>query len=143
MIAVAAEFITLVPTVILAGLAVWWFRSSSTLWGNKDKDEAEEAEKKEMEKKDNEKKNFGGSMNAATSGANARGVKTTAATGGPADSGHRASNTASQGGQSAGGGDSRNSSEEGSRRRPKRSGHVSDDIEQGLGVGVGSSQSTQ
>jgi hypothetical protein len=141
---VGAEFITLVPTVTLAVLAVWWFRSSSILGGNKDKDEAEEAEKKEV----------GDSKDAATGGANTQGVQTAGPAGGPtgkprgADSGHSgsnglgATNTASQGGQSAGGGGGRNLSEEGSRRRPRRNGHVSDDVEQGLGVGIGSSQST-
>jgi hypothetical protein len=70
---VGAEFITLVPTVTLAVLAVWWFRSSSILGGNKDKDEAEEAEKKEV----------GDSKDAATGGANTQGVQTAGPAGGP------------------------------------------------------------
>jgi hypothetical protein len=43
-----AEVVSLVPTVIVAVLAVLWFRSKSTSWGAKNRDEAEEGEKKDV-----------------------------------------------------------------------------------------------
>jgi hypothetical protein len=118
-------------------LAVRLFRSSSLLRGDKDKDKAEEAVKKD-------------NKDATTSGANAQGKQTTGPTSGPAreagraDSGRRGSNalgatvTASQGEQSVDGA-GKKPSDEGSCRPPKLKRPVPDDVEQGLGAGVGPS----
>jgi hypothetical protein len=145
---VGAELVSLVPTIAMAGLAIWSFKKISMLGGSEKKEaKKKEAEKKEAEKKEAEKKNIKDSKDADT---NAQGVRTMATIGnsagetGGAGSGHRVSNavdapnTAAEGGQSAdGGGDT--PSDNVARPQSRRKGHALDDVELGFGVDVGSS----
>jgi hypothetical protein len=145
---VGAEFVSLVPTIAMAGLAIWSFKKISMLGGSEKKEaKKKEAEKKEAEKKEAEKKNIKDSKDADT---NAQGVRTMATIGnsagetGGAGSGHRVSNavdapnTAAEGGQSAdGGGDT--PSDNVARPQSRRKGHALDDVELGFGVDIGSS----
>jgi hypothetical protein len=104
------------------------------LRGDKDKNKVKEAWMKY----------FRGRRNTATSGAKTQGVVTTGSSGGQAGSSRGASNsvdapnTASQGGQGADGG-GKKPSENVARPQSRRQGYASDDVEQGLGAGVGTS----
>jgi uncharacterized protein YlxW (UPF0749 family) len=165
---VGAELVSLVPTIAMAGLAIWSFKKISMLGGSEKKEakkkeaekkeaekkeaekkeaEKKEAEKKEAEKKEDEKKNIKDSKDADT---NAQGVRTMATIGnsagetGGAGSGHRVSNavdapnTAAEGGQSADGGGD-TPSDNVARPQSRRKGHALDDVELGFGVDAGPS----
>jgi hypothetical protein len=146
--------VTLVPTIFLAVLAVWWFRSSSILWGNKDKDKAEEAES-DVEDSNETTARAGGLaseaqlVDSSRRGSSVHYLSTTPSEGGRsadgAGSGGRgshtlgASNPTSEGGQSASGG-GKKPWDKGFRWRPKQEGQVPGDVEQGRSEhGVGSS----
>jgi hypothetical protein len=147
---VGAEFVSLVPTIAMAVLAIWSFKKISMLGGSEKKEakkeaEKKEAERKEAEKKEAEKKNVKDGKDTATSGVNAQGVRTMAITGGSAGetggagSGHRVPNavdapTTASGGQSVGGGGEK-PSDDVDRPQSRRNGHALDDVELGFGVG--------
>jgi hypothetical protein len=131
-----AEAVTLVPTIVLAALAVWWFRSSSMLREAKAKTQAEEDGKKDA----------GDNKDVIISGAEVRVVETTGTSPDPAgevdgagssregSNAPNAPNAASEGGQ----GTDKNGeeqAEETHRGHSRRNGRVSDDLEQGFTVG--------
>jgi hypothetical protein len=128
---VGAEFVTLGLTSLVALLAVWWFRNTSVLRGDKDKNKVKEIWMKRS----------GDRNHSAISEAKAQGVVTTGSSSSQARSSREASNPVdapTTAPQSADGG-AKKQSENVARPQTRRQGYASDDVEQGLGAGVGTS----
>jgi hypothetical protein len=116
-------------TLLVALIAVWWFKITSVLRGDKDKNKVKEAWMKLI----------GARNNTAFSGAKAQDVVMTGALGDRPGSSRKVPNTVeaptvSEGEQDADGGGSRLSRRH-STRKPTRKGHASGDVENGLGCG--------